>query len=49
MQLGQDLSYVTSNVLLGMRAVLIDATPNIVLVRGGTTTTIAVSLAAFYL
>ena len=49
MQPGQDLFDVTSNVLLGMRKVLAEASPDLVIVHGDTTTTMAVSLAAFYL
>jgi UDP-N-acetylglucosamine 2-epimerase (non-hydrolysing) len=49
MKPGQDLFDVTSNVLLGMREVLVDSSPDLVLVHGDTTTTMAVSLAAFYL
>jgi len=48
MQSGQDLYDVTSAVLLGMRDVLKDAKPNVVLVHGDTATTFAASLAAFY-
>lgn len=48
MKAGQDLYDVTANVLLGMREVLEDFTPDIVLVHGDTTTTSATSLAAFY-
>ncbi|WP_457594105.1 non-hydrolyzing UDP-N-acetylglucosamine 2-epimerase [Hydrogenimonas sp.] len=48
MKPGQDLYDVTSNVLLGMKKVLDDFGPNIVLVHGDTTTTFAASLAAFY-
>ncbi|MEX1221489.1 MAG: UDP-N-acetylglucosamine 2-epimerase (non-hydrolyzing) [Idiomarina sp.] len=48
MKAGQDLFDVTSAVLLGMREVLADAKPDIVLVHGDTATTFAVSLAAFY-
>ena len=44
----QDLFDVTSNVILGMRSVLNDFMPNIVLVHGDTTTTSASALAAFY-
>ncbi len=44
----QDLFDVTSNVILGMRTVLNDFKPNIVLVHGDTTTTSASALAAFY-
>jgi len=45
---GQDLSDVTSKVLLGMRTVLRDARPDVVLVHGDTTTCLAASMAAFY-
>jgi UDP-N-acetylglucosamine 2-epimerase (non-hydrolysing) len=45
---GQDLYDITSSVLLGMRGVLGDFNPDIVLVHGDTTTTSATSLAAFY-
>ncbi|MBD3808252.1 MAG: UDP-N-acetylglucosamine 2-epimerase (non-hydrolyzing), partial [Epsilonproteobacteria bacterium] len=44
----QDLYDITSNVLLGMKNVLYDFKPDIVLVHGDTTTTSAASLAAFY-
>lgn len=45
---GQDLYDITSKVLLGMREVLNDFKPDIVLVHGDTTTTIGATLAAFY-
>ena len=45
---GQDLYDITANVLLGMKSVLTDFTPDIVLVHGDTTTTSSTSLAAFY-
>lgn len=48
MQPGQDLYDVTSRVLLGMRAALQEAKPDLVLVHGDTTTCFAASLAAFY-
>ena len=48
MQPGQDLYDVTSRVLLGMRDVLADARPDVVLVHGDTTTSTAAALAAFY-
>lgn len=48
MKPGQDLYDVTVNVLLGMKKVLEDFHPDIVLVHGDTTTTSATSLAAFY-
>lgn len=48
MQQGQDLYDVTSRVLLGMRDVLKEAQPDLVLVHGDTTTSTAAALAAFY-
>lgn len=48
MKQGQDLYDVTARVLLGMRDVLKDAKPDIVLVHGDTTTSTAAALAAFY-
>ena len=48
MKPGQDLYDITSNVLLGMKSVLQDFQPDVVLVHGDTTTTSASSLAAFY-
>lgn len=45
---GQDLFDVTSRALLGMRGVLRDFAPDIVLVHGDTTTCMAAALAAFY-
>lgn len=48
MKPGQDLFDVTSNVLLGLKDVLNDFNPDIVLVHGDTTTTSSSSLAAFY-
>ena len=45
---GQDLYDITSNVLLGIKQVLSEFNPDIVLVHGDTTTTSATSLAAFY-
>jgi len=49
MQPGQDLFELTSNVLLGMKAVLLEAKPDLVLVHGDTTTSMTASLAAYYL
>ena len=48
MQQGQDLYDVTARVLVGMRDVLKDAQPDVVLVHGDTTTSTAAALAAFY-
>jgi len=48
MKPGQDLFDVTSNVLLGMKDILLKVNPDIVLVHGDTTTSMATSLAAFY-
>ena len=44
----QDLFEVTANVLLGLKDVLNEYSPDVVLVHGDTTTTSASSLAAFY-
>lgn len=44
----QDLYDITSKVLLGLRDVLRDFRPDVVLVHGDTTTSMAASLAAFY-
>lgn len=48
MKQGQDLYDVTARVLMGMRDVLKEAQPNVVLVHGDTTTSTAAALAAFY-
>ena len=48
MKPGQDLYDITANVLLGMKSVLNDFNPDIVLVHGDTSTTSACALAAFY-
>ncbi len=48
MRQGQDLYDVTSRVLLGMRDVLRECTPDVLLVHGDTTTSTAAALAAFY-
>lgn len=48
MKPGQDLYDVTSRVLLGMRDVLKDAQPDVVLVHGDTTTSTAAALATYY-
>ena len=48
MKQGQDLYDVTSRVLVGMRDVLDEAKPDVVLVHGDTTTSMAAAMAAFY-
>jgi UDP-N-acetylglucosamine 2-epimerase (non-hydrolysing) len=48
MKQGQDLYDVTARVLTGMRDVLKDVQPDVVLVHGDTTTSTAAALAAFY-
>ena len=48
MRPGQDLYDITARVLTQMRSVLAEARPDIVLVHGDTTTSMAAALAAFY-
>lgn len=48
MKAGQDLYDITSRVLLGMRDVLKEFKPDLVLVHGDTTTSSSAALAAFY-
>ena len=48
MKQGQDLYDVTARVLVGMRDVLRESNPDVVLVHGDTTTSTAAALAAFY-
>jgi len=48
MRQNQDLYDITSNILLKIKDVLTDFKPDVVLVHGDTTTTMATSLAAFY-
>jgi len=48
MKQGQDLYDVTSRVLLGMRDILTQVHPDLVMVHGDTTTSTATALAAFY-
>ena len=48
MKHGQDLYDVTARVLVGMRNVLDEVLPDVVLVHGDTTTSTAAALAAFY-
>lgn len=48
MKQGQDLYDITSRVLIGMRDILKQVQPDVVLVHGDTTTSTAAALAAFY-
>ncbi len=48
MKPGQDLYDITAGVLLGLRSILYDCRPDIVLVHGDTATCFAATLAAFY-
>jgi len=48
MKPSQDLSDITSGVLLGLKSVLKQYCPDVVLVHGDTSTTFAASMAAFY-
>jgi len=48
MKQGQDLYDITSKILLGMREILNEFKPDLVLVHGDTTTTISTTLASFY-
>ena len=48
MKRGQDLYDITASVLTGLRDVLEENRPDILLVHGDTTTTMAASLAGFY-
>ncbi|HYS43917.1 MAG TPA: UDP-N-acetylglucosamine 2-epimerase (non-hydrolyzing) [Geobacteraceae bacterium] len=48
MRPGQDLFDITANVLLGLKGVLEAERPDLVLVHGDTTTTMAATLAAYY-
>lgn len=48
MKPGQDLTDITANVLIGLRDVFRQWRPDIILVHGDTTTTMAASLAAYY-
>lgn len=49
MKKGQDLYDITSSILVGLRDVLTEFKPNIVLVHGDTSTTFTASLAAYYM
>lgn len=48
MQQGQDLYDITARVLIGLRDVLKEVKPDVVLVHGDTTTSMAAAMAAFY-
>mgnify|MGYP003341813527 CR=1 FL=1 len=48
MKAGQTLSDITMAILLGLKSVLRDFKPDLILVHGDTTTTFAASLAAYY-
>ena len=48
MKTGQDLFDITCNVLQGVKQVLVKEQPDLVLVHGDTTTTMAAALAAYY-
>src|SRR5512136_1391583 len=48
MKPGQDLFDITCNVLQGLKGVLAQEKPDVVLVHGDTTTTMAASMASFY-
>ena len=48
MKKNQTLEYITSEILLGLRKILIDFKPDIVFVHGDTTTCFAASVASFY-
>ncbi|WP_193331334.1 UDP-N-acetylglucosamine 2-epimerase, partial [Pseudoalteromonas ulvae] len=48
MKPGQSLYDVTTNILLGLKPILEEFKPDIVLVHGDTSTTLSASLAAFY-
>lgn len=48
MKQGQDLYDITSRILLGLREVLTESQPDLILVHGDTSTSTAAALAAFY-
>lgn len=48
MKPGQDLFDITANVMAGLKAILKEEQPDVVLVHGDTTTSMATALAAFY-
>jgi len=49
MRIGQDLFDVTSNVLIGIKEILKNENPDIILVHGDTSTSLAVAMSAFFL
>jgi len=49
MRIGQDLFDVTSNVLIGIKEILKNENPDIILVHGDTSTSMAVAMSAFFL
>ncbi len=48
MKPGQGLAQITASVLVGLKPILEDLSPDLVLVHGDTTTTLSTSLAAYY-
>lgn len=48
MKAGQALNDVTASILIGLKPILVDLKPDVVLVHGDTATTFAASLAAYY-
>lgn len=48
MKEGQDLFDITSNALTGLKSILTDLKPDVILVHGDTSTTLAAALGAFY-
>ena len=48
MRSDQDLNSITSSIIIKMKEVLLDYTPNVVLVHGDTTTSFVAALASFY-
>jgi UDP-N-acetylglucosamine 2-epimerase (non-hydrolysing) len=48
MESGQDLSDITVKILKGLKAVIIDFSPDLVIVHGDTATTFSATLAAYY-
>ena len=49
MKNGQDLFYITSSILSNIKQVLEKEKPDLVMIHGDTTTTVAAALASFYL